>query len=602
MKLENPWVGYLDRGYRAIKSAVINRTKTLLPEMTDYSQSNIFVIILDYMSALIELLNYYIDTSARELYVYTAQHMSSMIQLSRLIDYRIKARIPATAKVNITLRDQDGNIAEATQDIRIKGDNIFLGSTGIPFRQIGDVVLRKGSSMVTIDLEQSVKSSTNPNEYVSLGIIPEGKNPTVAMPSDYADGSGTIYIEGEQWDLVETLGFSTSYDKVFIVEYMTAGLFVAKFGDGVRGAIPRAGAEAKLSYNITQGVNGNLDSGTIQNYSGTLAYEPAGALDEYQIEINNPSAATGGSDREGIEDLREHLGCSLRTLDRAVTFKDFIDIAKLCPGVDKVGADFSCETGISYYITPDYGGEAQELLLKQLEDYVDMRKVLGVPVQAFPAGETKIYISLEIWGKYGKRAQDIRVQVETALVNEYSYNNSDINRPLYVSDIMALVDNLESVDHLNILQLVLFPYGRKAISTEDKLDTQLTFPGYIDFMTEQVGEETRYVEIEDAYWALIISLIKDNDTMDIILTKNGGQVKVWENVERQPEDDGYTTLEYSPFIFKLILNNQGLQEGDSWEFKTYKGNQDIEVDDNSVPVLEVENIQLTIHEYANETV
>lgn len=599
MKLESPWVGYLDRGYRTIKTALVNRVKTLLPEMTDYSQSNIFMIILDYMAALTELLNYYVDVSARELYVYTAQHISSMIQLSRLIDYRIKARIPSTVRVTVQLLDQEGNPAGATQDIIFKGDNILLGSNGVPFRQMGDVVMRKGSNLVVLDLEQSVKSATNPDEYTNLGLIPEGKNPTLPLPSNYADGSGTIYIDGEQWDLVETLGFSSPYDQVFVVEYVSEGLFVAKFGDGIRGAIPRAGAEAKLSYNITQGINGNLDSGTITDFKGTPNVEPSGALTNYTLNITNPNAATGGSDRETIEDMREHLGCSLRTLDRAVTFKDFIDIAKLCPGVDKVGADFSCETGISYYITPDKGGEANELLLRELEDYVDMRKVLGVPVQAFPAGETQIYLSLTVWGKYGKRAQDIQLLVETALVNEYSYNNSDINRPIYTSDIIALVDNLDAVDHLTLDELYLLPYGRKAITTENPNAAQITFPGYIDFKKEN----NKYVPTENAYWALIISLIKNNRAnMDIIITKNGAQVKVFENVSVTPGADGYVTLEYDVFVFKLILNNPGIQEGDSWEFQTYTNNIDIPVSDNSVPVLKVENISLTINEYANETI
>lgn len=599
MKLENPWVGYLDRGYRTIKTALVNRVKTLLPEMTDYSQSNIFMIILDYMAALTELLNYYVDISARELYVYTAQHISSMIQLSRLIDYRIKARIPSTVRVTVQLLDQEGNPAEATQDIIFKGDNILLGSNGVPFRQMGDVVMRKGSNLVVLDLEQSVKSATNPDEYTNLGLIPEGKNPTLPLPSNYADGSGTIYIDGEQWDLVETLGFSSPYDQVFVVEYVSEGLFVAKFGGGIRGAIPRAGAEAKLSYNITQGINGNLDSGTITDFKGTPNVEPSGALTNYTLNITNPNAATGGSDRETIEDMREHLGCSLRTLDRAVTFKDFIDIAKLCPGVDKVGADFSCETGISYYITPDKGGEANELLLRELEDYVDMRKVLGVPVQAFPAGETQIYLSLTVWGKYGKIAQDIQLLVETALVNEYSYNNSDINRPIYTSDIIALVDNLDAVDHLTLDELYLLPYGRKAITPENPNAAQITFPGYIDFKKEN----NKYVPTENAYWALIISLIKNNRAnMDIIITKNGAQVKVFENVSVTPGADGYVTLEYDVFVLKLILNNPGIQEGDSWEFQTYTNNIDIPVSDNSVPILKVENISLTINEYTNETI
>lgn len=599
MKLENPWVGYNERGYRELKSSLINRLKTLLPEMTDYSPSNIFIILIDYLASLAELLNYYIDNAARELYVYSAQHMSSMIQLSRLIDYRIKAKVPATTTLVLVFQDNQGNETPLKSDLVIKAENIYLGTTGVPFRQLKDVLVKAGSSRASIDVEQTVRSSTSPDDYVIIGTVPSGKNPVVPIPSNYADGSGTIYIDGEQWDLRETLGFSSPTDRVFVVEYISSGVFVAKFGDDTRGLMPRVGAEVKMSYLVTLGKSGNVDAHAITSYKDKLMVSPEGGLDNMTVKVDNPSASTNGSDRESIDDLREHIGCSLRTLDRAVTFKDFIDLAKLCPGVDKVGADFSCETGISYYITPDNGGEAQEPLLASLESFINARKVLGVPVKAYPAGESKIALFITVWGKYGKKKGDIDLVVSNALINEYKYSNSDINRAIYTSDIIALVDNQEPVDHLTLDGLYYIPYARKALITDER-ENQIIFPGYITLKKVGEGIDDMYMDTEDANWAIIISVVRE-DNIDLILTKEGTPVKNFDNTPKTPGSDGYTTLEYNNILIKMNLETPGLQDGDSWEFKTYKNNIDIPVDDNSVPVLNIDDIHLTVIEYANET-
>ena len=103
MALKNQWVGYISRGYEQIKKSLLSRLGETNPEITDHSESNILVIIIDMFSGIGEQLNYYIDNMARESFISTARRYSSIVKLTRLIDYRIKAAIPASVDLTISL-------------------------------------------------------------------------------------------------------------------------------------------------------------------------------------------------------------------------------------------------------------------------------------------------------------------------------------------------------------------------------------------------------------------------------------------------------------------------------------------------------------------
>lgn len=586
MILKNPWVGYLDRGYIQIKQAVVKRFKTLLPEVTDFSESNIFMIILDYVASLVELLNYYIDNMARESYIYTAQHISSLIQQSRLIDYRMKPRIASTVDIRFDLVNADGEFVNNSRDITIRKGTMVSGKGNIKFVTLRDKTLPMGYHSITIPAEQVEKKF---DQYI--GEVPEEGGSPLLAPTDYNNGSGKIVINDETWDLVDTLAFSHPLDRHFMVEYFGNRQFYIKFGDGIHGKKPDGGAIVKMTYQATYGELGNLGADSITNLNYIIQ---EGKDDDKQFKVSNPESATGGSSGESLEELREHLGCSIRTLDRAVTYEDFRDLAKLCPGVDKVGLDFKCEEGVVYYITPDDGGFTSQELMQRLEDFINPRKVLGVPVSVKPAGESKIILSLKVWGRYGKRYEDIREEVISALVEGYSYNNSDINAHINTSDIIALVDNLGSVDHLDLVHLSLVPFARQS------LVTHISFPGRIDLLDDEG------VQPYHADWSILVASIQEiggipRITFQIGKNENGQMFIEYTSPAFDITTD-VNTVEFTYEFMKFTVDiSQKLANDYAWDFSTYGINKNIPVEDNSVPTLSSNDITLEIIENNYET-
>lgn len=592
MKMKNPWVGYLDRGYTQIRQAVISRFRNLLPEVTDFSDSNIFMIILDYVASLVELLNYYIDNMARESYIYTAQHISSLVQQSRLIDYRMKPRVAATVELMFELRDKEGNLNYQDKDILIKKGTVVSGKNNITFITTKDKTLPSGAVRVLVNAEQ-VERKTD----IFIGLVPEEGGPVLMLPIDYNDGSGSLNIGGETWDLRNTLAFSHPLDKHFIVDYWDGGTFYVRFGDGNHGLKPKVGQTVTINYQSTYGEIGNLEA---QSITTLRSLQQEGLDENHQITVYNPSPATGGSNRESLEELREHLGCSLRTLDRAVTYEDFRDIAKLCPGVDKVGLDFKCEYGVIYYITPDGGGLATQELLSRLIAFINPRKVMGVPVNAKPAGESGIKISMKVWGKYGKKYEDIREEIIETLVEEYSYNNSDINMAVNTSDIIALVDNLGTVDHLDLTHLSLIPFARQ------QMNTTIPFPGSIELIDDVKAPE--YME-----WSVLVADVKDpgeagykDGAVQFHLAKTTTDGSQQDIVYTSPYyeinlEHPYAVAIHHQYLRITLDITQKLRLGYAWSFSTYEINTNIPVDDNSVPVLYRDNINLDIIEQSYDS-
>ena len=107
---------------------------------------------------------------------------------------------------------------------------------------------------------------------------------------------------------------------VFLADH-EAGLI--RFGDGLAGRRPPAGARLIASYLYTEGVEGNVGPGAIKG--GPLL--PAG------FAATNPIGTWRGADAERVEDGEKQVRRFLQHRDRLVTVGDFETIAWRAPGI-----------------------------------------------------------------------------------------------------------------------------------------------------------------------------------------------------------------------------------------------------------------------------
>jgi len=97
-----------------------------------------------------------------------------------------------------------------------------------------------------------------------------------------------------------------------------------KFGDGLRGRRPPAGAKLRVRYDYGVGAAGNVGAGSI-TISPAL---PAG------IKVSNPVRTWNGTEAEKVSDGEKQIARYLQHRDRLVNATDFETITMRTPGVD----------------------------------------------------------------------------------------------------------------------------------------------------------------------------------------------------------------------------------------------------------------------------
>ena len=556
MSVTNEWITPLQRSYQQIKDQLISNLKLKIPEITDFSEGNIFVILISIFAAIAEVLHYYIDNMGRETFFTTARRYSSLLKHAKLVDYHVKAGTAARVDVNITKSDG----TPIASDLQIPINTQFVSADGTIFLSTKTIIWEKDTYGVNIPLAQkefrdniTFGTVTSSSIVITLGDLGSGYY--------YQEGSMTLYAmvgsTRQEWELVSTFAYSGPTDRHFMVEMDVTMQPYIKFGDGVNGAKPTVGSVLRGSYYVTKGVAGNIDANSIT--SAPAVVSPAGST-----VVTNPYPAVAGSNFETFEMIKEHVPMSIRTLGVAITKEDYEDVTKMTPGVDKAYVNYICGKMVDIYITPDGGGIAPQALIDSAYQTVLKRKVITTSVNILATGVSEVYLNLDVTGKKSFRAQDISNQIVDALLQDFNYNNSDIGRPIRISDLYALIDNLTMVDYLTIKNLFLKPWAQRLGNTVS----------YLNMSYYLVTSITSKVDF-------ILTYVKASNTFTLVEAESG--------ITAASIPLGtITNVSYYGNTFSLRIDNPtaGVYvNGDQWQFSIIPNNQDQELTDYTIPVI-----------------
>lgn len=471
-KITNPWLNPLHRSYQQIKSKLIEalanmKDKNGKPLVTDFSEGNILVIILSLFAGVVEVLHYYIDNMARETFFSTARKYESLVRHGQLVDYHPKGATAASVDVIIT-RSSDDSSNSGTIDIPI--DTSIRDSNGNVWYNTKATKWYPRTSSVRLSLIQHQKYVLS---NIIGTIIPVSSQPTIvfSIPEAgklYEDGTMTLRIGDTTWKLVDTFAYSSPSDKHFRVDVSQDQRLSIIFGNGKFGAIPESGQViTDCTCYITSGAMGNISAGALDSIPTTISSQVSSAS------CINPYGATGGSDYEDFDSLKTRIPLSTRTRGVAITKQDFIDLALTVGGVSKVALEYECGRKLNLYIAGIGGGVAAQGLCNSVYKYIQDRSPLTTWLSVMSVGTSEIMLDINVTGKKGFSTTDIYDQVVGALIDKYSYENSDIGRGVRLSDMYALLDGLSMVDYLTINSFYIKPWPKTIYG-----NTQLTIDTY----------------------------------------------------------------------------------------------------------------------------
>lgn len=589
MSTSNPWLTPFQRSYNDIKAKLIQSLNERVPEITDMSEGNIFILTLSIFAGIAEVIHYYIDSMAREAFLPTCRRYSSLYKHAKLVDYHIKSAIPSS--VDLTVYMQDGSPFPV--DIQVPQNTIFNSKDGKQWITTRNVTIERGTYTYKVPLAQKeVVEEVELGTYTSHGIIITlGDLPT---DKKYVEGSMVLTIGGEAWTLVDTFAYSGPGDKVYKVELDTTLTPYLVFGDGQFGRKPTIGSLIKGQYYLTYGANGNIPANQFDKVPEVMTDVTSG------LTLTNTIAATGGSDYEDFDTLKEHIPLSIKTLGVAITKEDYEAIAMLIDGVDKAYCNYICGKYVEVYITPDGGSEASTELINNVRQRMESSKVLTTRVSVYSTHAAKIYLSAEITGRKSFKSIDISNQVKKALLDAYNYQNSDINKPVRQSDLYALMDNQPMVDFLTLTELYLLPYpiaiNINSQNTEEIVSVpalNITYFKMISFTTS-----TPESDFENCYIQTVIE--NGNAFYKVYANKDLSGNALYLGQYGKPLEVTLTKSKFSLTI-NLPVENANYENGTVYQLTTQPmGSNGRLVDliphNYNIPTISSDNITLTINE------
>ncbi|WP_437656656.1 putative baseplate assembly protein [Sorangium sp. So ce1182] len=208
----------------------------------------------------------------------------------------------------------DGSCAE--------GGEADGGTTASPARLPQPVV--RWVDVNLVEVEQAVTAAP---EILGNGVGRAGQALRLANTPVLA---GSLFLEVREpvgwvrWTEVDSLAASAPDDPHFVLDAASGEV---RFGDGIRGRMPRPGETIRArTYRYGGGVVGNVPAGAINRL-----HPPK---DVAELRVTNPLPAAGGVDGETVEEAKARIPLVLRHRGRAVAADDFRELALETPGAN----------------------------------------------------------------------------------------------------------------------------------------------------------------------------------------------------------------------------------------------------------------------------
>lgn len=503
MAFLNKWLEPYQRSFISIKSKLLLELDNIKddegkPLITDKSEGNILVLLISMFSAIAEVLHFYIDRVGEESFLGTANRRESLVRHANSVDYNLKSYNPATVDVILSREDTSSTVI-------LSSTTVLEDSQGLPWKLIRDEVFPKNASLKTVSL---IQVSDLVSKQIPIEDIDDEGNLIIEGFSNeyyYAEGTMSLSISGETYTLVDSFSKAKSTDTVFKVTPLNNTSVLVTFGDGQFGKKPSTTGTIFCTYRVTSGSRGNIPVGTLDitwpNHS--------------DIQIKNVIPGSGGFNIENGEVLRNRISASIKTLDVAISKEDFRDLALTRPGVGQAAIEYECGRKLNIYIATTEGNVPSKGLCSDVKNYIQQHCPLTTWLDVKPVGITPIVLEVNITGKKSYKKDYIQNQVILALNNRYSAGNTKINEAVRLSDIYALIDNLESVDYLTISKFYLVPWPKRLSG-----GSQLNIGTYT---LTKCNNPQEYILVKTLYsWAVYS---KYNNTTNLQLS-TGNDIKV----------------------------------------------------------------------------
>ena len=144
-------IAYTNKDYESLRRELLGKVPQLTDRWTDFNASDLGVVLLELFCGVGDMLAYYLDPQAAEAFLPTARQRQNVIQLCKLIGYRLDPPVAATTSLRFSLAlplEADLVIPARTMA------SARLDDGEAEFETVEEAILPRGRLSVDVDARQ----------------------------------------------------------------------------------------------------------------------------------------------------------------------------------------------------------------------------------------------------------------------------------------------------------------------------------------------------------------------------------------------------------------------------------------------------------------
>lgn len=348
------------------------------------------------------------------------------------------------------------------------------------------VAARHRSEIEHEELRQKVDDGTNrrADDYGETTALPDQvfsfeRSPVLEAEIDIGDDPSAE----DEWEQRDDLDGSGPDDRHYVLDSSNGEI---RFGDGVRGKVPEAGQRVVAErYVHGGGSEGNVSPTTSWKilgsrpasgeHDGSQPVEDVGPETLSAFDVRAKGNATGGRDAESLNAALLRVRQELKTPYRAVSLEDYREVAENTPGLrfGRVRARVKRQEGIegqdavptvSVTVVPHSAGSKplpSDGFLEAVQSHLERRRLLTDRVEVEAPNYVDVDVAADVRIAPGYSVEGRRAAIEAELrqflhpLDGYDGEGWPFGRPLYKSELYAVIDAVEGVEYVGTITVEL---------------------------------------------------------------------------------------------------------------------------------------------------
>ena len=432
----------------------------------DFEGSN-FSILIDTLAYNSYITAYNTNMAVNESFIDSATLRENVVSLARNIGYVPRSKKSATAIVNFTV-----NVPTGANIVKLNKGLVALGSV-----QGGDYVFSIPDNITVTPNSQGIADFRNisiyEGSYLTKTFVVDSSqtNQRFILPNANIDTS-SIRVEVEEKGSTEVYNAYTNIfdvnaeSRLFLFQEVDDERYQIMFGDNVLGREPANGAIIRVSYIVTNGVDGN--NATNFNFSGRLTYIVGGVDRDITSGISlltTTQRSENGDSIESVDNIKYLAPRVYASQYRAVTPNDYKSLIPfLYPNVDSVSA-----YGGEELDPPEFGKvfitvkpKNGEVLSAVVKDSIknDLKKYTVAGIKQEFLDLKYLYVEFNSTVAYDSGFVSDKLNLQSRILSsiETYAKSSDINSfggRLKYSKLLAQIDRVDTGITSNITTLIM---------------------------------------------------------------------------------------------------------------------------------------------------